>query len=159
MATLRVKAAEAALAEAEYPLRQLEARAAAALAEERLLIDFWVSEGDEMSSKMMGSEDESGQESVPQSSQPPSEPDAIVAGSLVPPVRVGRLVGFTSSDELIRAGLALVFVVIFLITVALAFRNVDATLWTNTKELLQLLLPAEIALLGSAVGFYFGTKK
>ena len=30
--------------------------------------------------------------------------------------------------------------------------------WKETKELLDLLLPAVIALLGSAVGFYFGTK-
>jgi membrane protein YqaA with SNARE-associated domain len=30
--------------------------------------------------------------------------------------------------------------------------------WAQEKELLQLLLPAETALLGSAVGFYFGAK-
>jgi hypothetical protein len=30
---------------------------------------------------------------------------------------------------------------------------------TNTKELLQVLLPAETGLIGSAIGFYFGAKK
>jgi hypothetical protein len=31
--------------------------------------------------------------------------------------------------------------------------------WTNVKDLLQILLPAELALLGGAVGFYFGTQQ
>ncbi|MEO8971131.1 MAG: hypothetical protein ABI406_05955 [Ktedonobacteraceae bacterium] len=30
--------------------------------------------------------------------------------------------------------------------------------WTNERDLLQLLLPAETALPGSAVGFYFGSQ-
>jgi O-antigen/teichoic acid export membrane protein len=31
--------------------------------------------------------------------------------------------------------------------------------WASAKDLLQLLLPAETALLGSAIGFYFGSHK
>ncbi|SRR5258708_6229469 len=53
------------------------------------------------------------------------------------------------------------FVFIFAITVIAAFAIVAwaGPSWANTKELIQLLLPAETALLGSAVGFYFGSQK
>ena len=52
------------------------------------------------------------------------------------------------------------FLGIFAVTIILSFcaaiwRGSD---WTNVKDLLQLLLPAETALLGSAVGFYFGSQ-
>lgn len=68
---------------------------------------------------------------------------------------VGRLVW----EEVVRAGLAFTFVVILAATIVFAFANVNSANWANTKDLLQLLLPAETALLGSAVGFYFGTRK
>jgi hypothetical protein len=67
----------------------------------------------------------------------------------------GRLV----SEEIVRASLAFAFVILLGFTVGLAFLAVNGNHWANTKELLQLLLPAETALLGSAVGFYFGTRK
>lgn len=88
---------------------------------------------------------------------PPETMD--VPGLLTPPVRAGPVVGFTSSDELIRTGLALKFVIIFGVTIVFAFSKVEDSGWANVKELLQLLLPAETALLGSAVGFYFGARK
>jgi len=52
------------------------------------------------------------------------------------------------------------FLGIFAVTIILSFcaaiwRGSD---WPNVKDLLQLLLPAETALLGSAVGFYFGSQ-
>jgi hypothetical protein len=63
------------------------------------------------------------------------------------------------SEEIVRASLAFSFVILLGCTVVLAFLAVNGNHWVNTKELLQLLLPAETALLGSAVGFYFGTRK
>jgi hypothetical protein len=60
-------------------------------------------------------------------------------------------------QEIVRAGLALVFVGVFALTIVWAFLNVNSN-WANTKELLEVLLPAETALIGSAIGFYFGTR-
>jgi hypothetical protein len=59
----------------------------------------------------------------------------------------------------VRAALAFGFAVIFLITIIGPFINVNGTAWDHTKELLQLLLPAEMAILGAAVGFYFGAQR
>ena len=61
-------------------------------------------------------------------------------------------------QEFARALLAFAFVGILALTLILAFENVGGTDWDDTVELLQLLLPAETALLGSAVGFYFGSR-
>lgn len=60
----------------------------------------------------------------------------------------------------VRAVTNFSFLGIFAVTIILSFcaaiwRGSD---WTNVKDLLQLLLPAETALLGSAVGFYFGSQ-
>lgn len=44
-------------------------------------------------------------------------------------------------------------------TGAWAFIEIHSSDWANVKTLLDILIPAESALLGSAVGFYFGTKK
>ena len=64
------------------------------------------------------------------------------------------------AEEFMRALLAWVFVLIFALTVVWAFINVEQKMtWEHTKELLTLLLPAETALLGSAVGYYFGSRK
>ena len=63
--------------------------------------------------------------------------------------------------EVIRAALALIFAFFLLLVILLGFRNAGdiPAVWKQTKELLELLLPAITALLGSAVGFYFGTQK
>jgi hypothetical protein len=62
-------------------------------------------------------------------------------------------------QELVRASYALILVVIFGITVWAAFIGANSANWPNFKELLQVLLPAETALLGSAAGFYFGSRQ
>jgi hypothetical protein len=64
-------------------------------------------------------------------------------------------------QELVRSGLALILAVLLGLTIIWGFlaAGEGGTGWENTKELLQLLLPAETGLLGSAVGFYFGTRK
>ena len=62
--------------------------------------------------------------------------------------------------EVMRAALALIFSLILFLTIWWGFSNVTEaqTVWDNTSAFLELLLPAETALLGSAVGFYFGTS-
>ncbi|UCC87720.1 MAG: hypothetical protein JSV81_00015 [Anaerolineales bacterium] len=60
----------------------------------------------------------------------------------------------------IRAYLAIGFGAILLLTVLFAFISVWVGVdWEQLKGLLDVLLPAETALLGSAVGFYFGSRK
>ncbi len=58
-----------------------------------------------------------------------------------------------------RAALALAFLAVFLLTIIFSFVNLGTKDWSDTKDWLQLLLPAETALLGSATGFYFGSRK
>ena len=56
--------------------------------------------------------------------------------------------------------LAFLFTVMFLVTIVYAFSNVtdDAT-WTNTRDLLEILLPTVVALVGTVVAFYFGARQ
>lgn len=61
--------------------------------------------------------------------------------------------------ELVRGGLAILFAIILIGTIVFAFQHVGTPSWVDTKELLQLLLPAETALLGSATGFYFAASR
>jgi hypothetical protein len=65
------------------------------------------------------------------------------------------------ATEVVRALLALIFAFFLLIVIVWGFlhTNDGEEVWLQTKELLELLLPAITALLGSAVGFYFGTQK
>jgi hypothetical protein len=51
--------------------------------------------------------------------------------------------------------LAFVLAFIFGMTVWWAFRNVGTGRWNDTKQLLDVLIPAESALLGTAVAFFF----
>jgi hypothetical protein len=62
-------------------------------------------------------------------------------------------------EETARGWLAGGFLLIFGGTVLWACWSATGPHWSTAKELLQLLLPAETALLGGAVGFYFGSKK
>src|SRR5260370_25250302 len=53
------------------------------------------------------------------------------------------------------------FLAVFIITIIAAFYVAiwqSNTAWANTKDLIQLILPIETALIGSVVGYYFGTK-
>ncbi|MBF6560915.1 MAG: hypothetical protein IVW56_11525 [Candidatus Binataceae bacterium] len=59
--------------------------------------------------------------------------------------------------EFARGTLAFVLAGIFAYTVYIAFSNVgDPKKWENTKQLLDVLIPTESALLGTAVAFFFG---
>lgn len=61
-------------------------------------------------------------------------------------------------QEVVRAQLAALFTLIFIGTVAYACWAATTSHWRNAKELIQILLPAETALIGSATGFYFGSR-
>jgi len=54
-------------------------------------------------------------------------------------------------------GLFAVFAVTIVVCLLIA-AWADASRWETVKDLLQVLLPAETGLLGSASGFYFGTR-
>ena len=74
-----------------------------------------------------------------------------------PPV---KLYDSRKFHDMVRSVTNYSFIGIFALTVVASlyvviWRGSD---WTNEKDLLQLLLPAETALLGSAVGFYFGSQ-
>jgi len=77
--------------------------------------------------------------------------DLLVPEGFAPPVQEMR-------RETARAWLAGTLVAVFLLTagwvLAIAVFGNDAE-WKNTKEALQILLPVESSLLGSAVVFYF----
>lgn len=49
---------------------------------------------------------------------------------------------------------------IFIVTVLVSFYSViwHDSQWKDTKDLIEIMLPAETALIGSVVGFYFATK-
>jgi ABC-type dipeptide/oligopeptide/nickel transport system permease component len=65
------------------------------------------------------------------------------------------------ATEVVRALLAYIFAFFLLIVITWGFYNSgqEEQVWMQTKELLQLLLPAITAILGSAIGFYYGTQK
>jgi hypothetical protein len=65
----------------------------------------------------------------------------------------------------VRSKVAFMLLYIFAGTIALTFLvlffNIflkDSSTWTNVKDWIEAILPAETGLLGSAVGFYFGTQ-
>jgi hypothetical protein len=69
-----------------------------------------------------------------------------------------------TEDSDVRLLLAVGFSCLFAITVLAAFiipflpgRDTKAT-WETVKEILSVLLPAQTGLLGSVLGFYFGSK-
>ncbi len=61
---------------------------------------------------------------------------------------------------MVRALLAYFFAAILLFVIWKSFANANnPELWEQTKELLELVLPGVTALLGSVVGFYFGSQR
>jgi hypothetical protein len=59
-------------------------------------------------------------------------------------------------QEWTRVFLAFAFVVLLGVVIVWSFERTSN--WSDTAELLDRLLPALTGLLGSAVGFYFGTR-
>jgi hypothetical protein len=65
----------------------------------------------------------------------------------------------TAGRELVRTVLALAAFVLVALTVWWAFRASQGDRWESAKEWLQVVLPAETGILGSALGFYFGSRQ
>lgn len=63
--------------------------------------------------------------------------------------------------DVVRTIITCSFIFIFGLTILASFAIVIwfNSNWASAKELVQLLLPAETALMGSAIGFYFGSQK
>lgn len=61
-----------------------------------------------------------------------------------------------SRQESTRAALALLLTALLAAILLIALLRADE--WSDVKELLDLAVPAVTGLLGSAIGFYFGTK-
>jgi hypothetical protein len=95
--------------------------------------------------------------------QPPNEDpeNTIDVDDIPPPSAIVEkpIIGTLIWEEVVRAGLAFAFVAVFAGTVVGGFLRTDTEHWSATSEFLQLILPAQTALLGSAVGFYFGTRQ
>ncbi len=87
--------------------------------------------------------------------------DALPAVQLGDRVHIGdprvRLAVQEGAREFVRLLISGALVAILIAVVLLSFNEV--TNWTETKDLLQILLPAITALLGSTIGFYFGTRR
>lgn len=90
---------------------------------------------------------------------PPPPREEEIAGEVGPVAPAASKRVFPAFEEWVRAGLAFVFVLMLAATGSWAFWEIHSKDWTHVKALLDILVPAETALLGSAVGFYFGTKK
>jgi uncharacterized membrane protein len=93
--------------------------------------------------------------------QPPNgEPTAEVDYTSGEYQEISQPVSFWT-EAVVRALLAYVFALFLLIVILWGFYNAsqEDAVWMQTKELMQLLLPAITAILGSAVGFYYGTQK
>jgi hypothetical protein len=115
----------------------------------------------------------------PQPSSPPTEVQSAELGRILKDARVRpeeapeRPLTFTIGDvdpvrtgarhlwaqELVRASLAIAFFILLALTVVWALWLANGPNWPNAKEALQILLPAETGLLGSATGFYFATRR
>jgi cation transporter-like permease len=70
-----------------------------------------------------------------------------------------RLVGSRLVEDRARTFLARMFALAFAGTIAGGFIGAFSPHWAEVKELLQVILPAETGLLGSALGFYFGSHQ
>jgi len=69
-----------------------------------------------------------------------------------------RLTFEMAGRELVRTVLALAAFVLVALTVWWAYAASQDGQWGAAKEWLQVVLPAETGILGSALGFYFGSR-
>jgi len=65
---------------------------------------------------------------------------------------------FQIGRELVRGLLAFALLCLLFLTVWPSLKKVGTPAFADAKELLEVLLPAETALLGSVMGFFFGRE-
>lgn len=70
-----------------------------------------------------------------------------------------QVAGKRFGREAVRAGLALISLVLVAATVIMGWISSGGEHWDNAQQWLQAVLPAETAIVGSALGFYFGDKR
>ena len=67
------------------------------------------------------------------------------------------------SRETIRGAVAITAMVIFALVIGFyifySVRASNATIWDHLKEAMQAVLPAVTSVLGTVLGFYFGSQK
>ncbi len=84
------------------------------------------------------------------------------AGEASPPIGnapIAALTDTTAQEADVRKHIAYWLLVIFTATIAVALASAFfAFHWTEGKDILLVLLPAETGLLGSVLGFYFASK-
>lgn len=101
--------------------------------------------------------------------QPQGESPETVELAEAPPTPPGavRPTGFfvlllqffeRTMQEAVRSALAILLLVLLWVTITRGFAFVGGENWANAKEFLNIIIPALSALLGSARGFYFGTR-
>ena len=86
---------------------------------------------------------------------PPIGPDPNFVG---PPTGVTPFSVGPAFIDWARLGLAIAFTALLALTILISFAFVAGDHWAHAKELLQIAVPAEVGLLGAAVGFYFGAN-
>jgi hypothetical protein len=86
-----------------------------------------------------------------------SNPEPVRVTSVVP--AESRATNERITRERVRYVLASILALTFLFTVAAAYAGAWDSKWANVGQWLQAVLPAETAILGSAIGFYFGTQQ
>ena len=69
-----------------------------------------------------------------------------------------RGTGPRREGEVVRLVIVLLLFAVLIITVVWAFLSANGPHWNNVKSLLDLLFPAETALLGTAIAFYMSTQ-
>ena len=92
----------------------------------------------------------------PDSTVPAASPELDVPDPHPPETKP---VSVTQRQEDTRAWLTIMAAGIFVGTLIIAFFFARTSYWPNAKDLLQMVLPIEITLLGAAGGFYFAAKK
>jgi hypothetical protein len=65
----------------------------------------------------------------------------------------------SSGQEIVRASLALIALGLVCFTVWLAYSASQIGNWSSAQEWLEVVLPAEVGTVGSALGFYFGSNR
>ena len=65
----------------------------------------------------------------------------------------------SAQGEVVRLLIVVLLFAAFITTLVWAFVSANGSHWANVKDLLDLLLPAETALLGTAIAFYMTDRR